>query len=200
MKEGPMSQAVELYKKDGSPAGVFYCSECRVVFPDQLQAENCHGERLCACGKKIEMRYHKSCSDCEYKQDRERLAAKELERFEKAKKITPAEYTGEWVFDADQYYASIEEALDRYLEGQEPEYVWACQNAGLPRASSDGIIEHLLDNAWEDADASDLNGVDELNAAIEAFNKANASIAVYLPDYTTAILVASKAASGSAAA
>jgi hypothetical protein len=42
---------------------------------------------------------------------------------------------------------------------------------------------------WEDAELGDLNGVDELQAAIDAFNKANRPVVCWMVDYSTAILI-----------
>ena len=184
-----MSKVVELFKKDGSPAGVFYCSECRAVFASKEQAENCHGERLCACGKKIEVRYHSECSICWSNKSQEEENKREAARFEKATKIPESEYTGEMVYDADKFYTDIDDAIDPYLPGQEPDYVWACKDVGVPLATTESLYENLIENMWEDADVSDLHGVDELEAAVTTFNEANKAVHVYQPDYTTAILV-----------
>jgi hypothetical protein len=188
-----MSEGIELYKKDGTETGVFYCSECRTVFASKEQADICHGERICACGATIKSRYQSQCDECWRKDSQEKEATKERERFEKATKIPYAEYKGEMVMDGDDYFNDLEEVLDRYLDGQEPEYVWACEDVGCPKANIDNIVENMLENMWEDADINDLNGVAELEAAVEAFNKANESIRVYIPDYTTAILIPNEA-------
>jgi len=184
-----MSQAIELFKQDGTPAGIYFCSECRIVHPTQDQAAWCHGERLCACGKQVTYGYYqRECNDCRWKKDKAEESAKEAERFEKATKIPEAEYAGEMVYCGDSYYESIEEAIDQFLEGQEPEYVWACKNQRIPRIDLEDVTCNLLDNMWEDAEISDLNGVDELSAALDAFNEANKSINVWFPDYSTAVL------------
>lgn len=185
-----MREAIELYKKDGSAAGIFYCSECRVVFKTKEEAGNCHGERHCECGKLIDDKFRSSCPECTSKVWAERETAKEMERFENAHKLSASEYEGDMVYVGEKFYESVEDAIDQYLEGQEPEYVWACRNVGVPIASSDGIVESLVENMWEDADSSDLNGLDELDEAIGKFNEANKSIRVFHPDYTTAILLA----------
>jgi hypothetical protein len=184
-----MSEAIELYKADGTTAGIFYCSECRCVAKTETEARNCCGQMLCECGKKIERKFYRECNDCQWERQKKESAAKEAERFEKAKKITEAEYAGDKVFVGDDYYDSVEDAVDGYLEGQEPEYVWACKDIGVPKATSEGIVEHLLESMWDDADHNDLNGLEELDAAIEKFNEANKSVSVYTPDYSTAILV-----------
>lgn len=188
-----MSEAIELFRKleDGSmvATGVFYCSKCRTVFPTESQARRCHGEVLCACGEKIEDRYGDLCPKCRMKEWKARDDAAEVQRFEKATKITEAEYKGEMVYLDDRYSDCVEDAIDDYLPGQEPEYVWACKDQGVPLANAESIYENVLENMWEDADVSDLNGVDELEAAVKAFNEANRSITVFVPDYSTAILV-----------
>jgi hypothetical protein len=190
-----MSEAIELYLADGRTAGIFYCSECRIVHKTEGEAQACHGVRLCECGAPCE-RYRSQCHECQSKQWLEESEKKEAERFAKASKIPANEYNGGWVFseDHDRYFDSVE-ALLEYIEddGEEgetaPEYVWACKDIGVPQAHIDSIMENCLDGMWEDADGSDLNGVEELQAAVDAFNEANKSISVYQVDYKTAILI-----------
>jgi hypothetical protein len=190
MDGGKMSEAIELHHKDGRSAGIFYCSECRAVYKTEAEASNCHGEKLCACGKKIERRYYYVCNDCQAEQWNKERTEKENARFEKARKIPASEYTGEMVYGLDdKYHDSIESALDDYIEGQEPEYVWACKNIGVPLATTESLYENLLENMWEDADVYDLNGVEELETEVTAFNEANKSISVWEPDYSLAILI-----------
>lgn len=184
-----MGEAVELYRQDGTATGVFYCSECRAVFSNEEQARLCHGERLCPCGEKSESRYSLQCSKCSREKFAKESRQREADRFEKAAKITEAEYGEGMVFDADQYYDSVEDAIDGYLDDQKPEYVWACRDIGVRPATLDGLIEDMLDGMWEDADHYDLNGIDELQKAVDAFNEANRSIHVWEPDYSRAILV-----------
>lgn len=185
-----MSQAVELYEKDGRATGFYFCSTCRIVYATKDKADWCHGEHLCACGKRIPQHERgRTCSECQSKEWREKDAKKEAERFEAATKITEAEYKGEHVYCGDKYYDSVEDAVDGYLAGQEPEYVWACKEHGIPTIDLEDVTTNILDNMWEDADTSDLNGIDELEAALALFNKANDPIQLWEPDYSTAILV-----------
>lgn len=185
-----MSQAVELYEKDGRATGVYFCSTCRVVYADKDGADWCHGERLCACGNKIPQHDRgRKCNECRSKEWQEKERKREAERFDAATKISESDYKGEHVYSNDKYYDSVADAIDGYLEGHEPEYVWACQDKRLPPIDLEDVTCNLLDNMWEDADTSDLHGIDELEAAIEAFNKANESILMWEPDYSIAILV-----------
>ena len=179
--------AIELFKQDGTTVGIFYCSVCRIVHRTKEEAEFCHGERICACDKKIETNYRHKCNACDIAESRSRAEKQEAERFEKAKKITEAEYTGDHVYCGDQYYESVDDAIDQYLEGQEPEYVWACHTHGIPTIDLEDCTTNIIDNMWDDANYDDLNGVEELEAALAAFNKANESIQLWEPDYSTAI-------------
>lgn len=188
-----MSEAIELYKQDGTAAGVFYCSECRAVFPNQNQAQACHGERICECGKKIEQRYRDRCNECDSREWRAKCAEKELERYEKAEKIPWSAYKRGMIYDGDNYYEDLEDVLDKYEEGQEPEYVWACKDIGVRKLHVEDVLENILEGMWEDADGGDLNGVVELDTAIREFNEANESISVWEVDYSTAILVEKEA-------
>lgn len=189
-----MGQAVELYKKheDGTieACGIFYCSECRVVHRTQDEANWCHGERRCACGNKIMQGYYqRQCSDCDHKEWKEKERQKELKRFDEATKIAYADYKGEWVYDNDKFYPELEDAIDGYLEGHEPEYVWACKRVGIPRIDLEDVTTNILNNMWEEAETGDLNGIEELEKALQAFNDANKDLPVYEVDYSTAILV-----------
>jgi hypothetical protein len=184
-----MSEAIELYKQDGTTAGIFYCSECRIVHKTKDEAEWCHGERLCSCGKKVTQGYYqRQCSECDSREWEEKERKKEAERFEAATKINWADYKGEHVYLGDEYYDSVEDAIDQYLEGQEPEYVWGCREHRLPKVDLDDVLCNLIDSMWDDADTSDLNGIEELEAAITAFNKANESIQMWEVDYSLAVL------------
>lgn len=188
--------AIELFHQDGKAAGVFYCSECRAVNSTKIGADRCHGEAFCAkCGAKV--RYGVVCSDCQHADFKIKEAAREAERFEKASKIPPDDYDGYVYYDAgphDGYFDSWDEfeewAEENYTDRSHwPEYVWACNDIGLRKASVSDITENILDGMWEDADEDDLIGIMELAAAIDAFNEANKGISFYQPDYTRAILV-----------
>lgn len=183
--------AIELFKGDGTAAGIFYCSQCRIVYDSKEKAEFCHEERLCACGNKIESIHSRQskCSHCEDIEWKEKERKRESERFEAAKKINATEYKGEHVFLGDQYYDSVEEVIDQFLEGQEPEYVWACADKKLPTIDLNDVTCNLVESMWQDAEVSDLNGVEELESALKAFNEANESIQLWEPDYSVAIIV-----------
>src|SRR6185503_934830 len=102
-----VSEAIELYKADGTAAGVFYCSECRAVFANREQAQGCHGERICECGGKIE-RYYSECFACRDRKWKAEQEVKERERFEKAEKVPYADYKGGMLYDGSNYHDDLE--------------------------------------------------------------------------------------------
>ena len=120
-----------------------------------------------------------------------RSAELDKERFAKAQKIEAWD-GGAWL--DDRYFSSMEDLCDHLeCEGHEwPQYVWAAK----PQTVIDGldvsdVVEHqICDRGWEDMDTGDLNGVSELQAALDRFVEANASVKSYEPDYRTAILLA----------
>jgi hypothetical protein len=170
-----MSEAIELYKQDGTAAGVFFCSECRAVFPNQGQAQGCHGERLCTCGKKIERRFYAKCDACSSVEWQERRTAEERARFDAAKKIAYADYGDGMIYDGDKYFDDVEALKDHYFDSPVPAYVWACKDVGIPKLQLDDVIEPLFDGMWEEADANDLHGTVDLD--------------LWEPDYSTVILL-----------
>ena len=98
------------------------------------------------------------------------------------------------LYDGNEYFNGLEELEGDYFDSALPEYVWACKDIGVTQATTDSLYENMLENMWEDADVNDLNGVDELEAAVTAFNEANANISVWEPDYTIAVLIPAKQA------
>ena len=184
-----MSEAIELYKKvedeEMKPCGIFYCSKCRSVHGSQKEANECCVPRLCACGKQLE-RYQTICDQCQEAKE----VKCEQDRFNAAKKVHESEYTGSRIFYNDKFYSDVESLLEQLEDDgvEPPSYAWACENVGIPKASLSDVTDRVVENMWEGASESDLNGLDELEAAINAFNDANKSVSMWEVDYSTAVL------------
>lgn len=183
--------AIELFHADGKPSGIWYCSECRAVHNQERSAKSCHGTTHCeTCGKELGKRqpyYRTQCQECSDKEWREKRAKEEFDRYTKAVKIKASEYTGPQVFFNDRYYETVEDAIDGCDEPTE--YIWSAKDVGLRKASIEDLVNCVLEEAWEDADIDDLNGVEELQKAVDVFNEANAGVSVYMVDYHEALVL-----------
>lgn len=182
--------AQELFNQDGSSAKVWYCQKCRIVHKTKAWADQCCPP--CACGAEREKGYA-YCRPCLDRRESER----EQEKFAKAQKIPAKDYAG-WVFCDGTGNSGYHESVDEFLEywednrdedDEKPEYVWACEENHFVFVDVADITERICENGWEDMDPDSLNGLKELEAAIDAFNKANESVVSYDPDYTRAIIL-----------
>lgn len=183
--------AVELFHADGKSSGIWYCSECRAVYNNHHAAQSCHGITYCEdCGKELGKRqpyYRTQCDECDRKKWREKQDKEEFDRYTKAVKIKASDYTGPQVFFNEHYYETVEDAIEEC--DKPPEYVWSAKDIGLKKATIEDLVERVLEEAWEDADIDDLEGVDELQSAVDGFNEKNAGISVYMVDYNEAIVL-----------
>lgn len=183
--------AIELFHADAKSAGVFYCAKCRYVARSKDDADKCCEPTKCRyCGKPSGRQHWLCCDACQKINDEK----KESERFQKAKKVT--EWDG-WVYldgtGRDGFSESVAEFRENWEDDHEcdelPEYVWACKQNHFAVADVSDITERIADNAYEDFEPDDLNGLDELKSAIEKFNEANKDIVSYEPDYNIAVLL-----------
>jgi hypothetical protein len=157
--------AIELFlEKDGEykPAGIWYCSECRIVKGDanggKEEADKCCSPKFCAdCKEDLGDRksYSLICSPCRQKRNK----AKEDEAFEKAEKVLPEEWDS-WVWTDDTghndgYFESVEALIewfnDAIEDGEEDAMPCYCWTTVEEKASyrHDWIIEHICENGWE---------------------------------------------------
>lgn len=67
-------------------------------------------------------------------------------------------------FGVEQMYHELEEARDDGLDWVQP-----CK-VTYPRIDIDAVLEAVIEEMFEDASVDDLYGVDDLDAAIKAFN------------------------------
>lgn len=115
--------------------------------------------------------------------------SKEKSRFEKAEKVKTWD---SFVYHDDHYAASVEELLCRFdSEAEWPEYVWATEpTVVIPSLDVSDVVEHhVCERGWEDMDTDDLEGVAELQAALDRFVEANKGVCSYHPDYKKAVLL-----------
>jgi hypothetical protein len=119
-----------------------------------------------------------------------RSSEQEKAHFAKAAKVESWD-GGAWL--GDRYFSSMDELCDHIESHGEkwPEYVWAARpQTVIGSLDVAGVVENqITDRGWEDMETSDLNGVAELQAALDRFVEANAAVHSYVTDYSTAILL-----------
>jgi hypothetical protein len=176
--------AIELHHADGRTAGVWYCEKCKCVSATKFAADECCLPRKCACGKECEPGWA-ICEEC---RESARLI-REAQRFEKAEKLT--EWDGHLFIDGfgSEYFDDIDAIVCDWECGDgdtPPAYAYACKKTPMVDRDSSDVVECI--EGYEDWDG-ELNGVEELEEAIQKFNKANADKYLLEPDYSKVILL-----------
>ncbi len=123
-------------------------------------------------------------------------AQSEAYRFERATKVSDRDHSG-GVWWGDDYFSEMEEMLDTLMWNCDdpediPEYVWAAEpKVVIPSLDVGDVVENwVCDRGWEDFDwEHDLNGVTELQAALDAFVTTNKGVVSYEPDHKLAVVI-----------
>lgn len=148
---------IVLVQKDNPASKENYaCGKCHQFWGgEQKLADECCGQRICECGTTITEKHFTVCAECRAKREVEREAA----LFEKATKVTLAEYEHEVVYwegsgsgDMGDGFWSID-ALLEHCEQEEielPEYVWGCTPKQMMLDGTD-IVSRELEDAYENA-------------------------------------------------
>lgn len=140
---------------------IYACTEDVAMDEARKAAENCY-----------ECRTHNICTECGKECEKLYTARPDCRRKKKLARCTtvPASEVKEcYGFDSDQFYYSVEEAIEDGCALAHP--------AELRHFNLDPerVLESILDDHFEDASESDLKGVDALYNAIEKFNAAQTS-------------------------
>jgi hypothetical protein len=183
---------IPLFHEDGKTAGIFYCSQCRIVARTREAAEQCCAPAKCsACGAEAKQ-YYTKCEAC-LSADR---IKREADRFEKAEKVES--WDGPVYCDSigwnEGYFRDLGELEDWIADQYEedgiaiPPYAWACNSIPFCQVDIDRIIENATQEAFEDWDG-ETEGYAELKAAIEKFNEANKALVSWKPNYKLAVVL-----------
>lgn len=191
--------SVQLFLPDGRQSGVFFCGKCRIVHRTEFAAEDCCAPRICSCGASIPRSENRTvCLTCREAKDK----ARELARFEAAEKIDASNWFGAVYVDSigynEGYFHNVDwlsEHLDDMADEEEeferPTYAFACSEIQFANISIEDVLAHISEdeNTPEDFSTDDLDGLDELETAVEVFNLKNAGKVSYVPDYKKAIIL-----------
>jgi hypothetical protein len=166
-------KAQQLFKQDGTPIDAWYCADCGKIYADKrLADEICCKPNMCdECGTPLKTGRLR-CDPCQ-------LAY----WFNKAEKVT--EYD-DVMYDPrdDRFFLEMDEITD-WFEGNGfamPEWVFTCKEVYMRRVDANDVIEMAVADLHDEA-ADDIDGKDELNAALSAFYEANKNIKSYYPNY-----------------
>lgn len=147
---------------------IYACKDARAHDEARRAAEACCAPRHCACGTEIE-KYWTMCHTC---RERKKLqAAAIVTDYDGPVHIDG--YRGSW---GEGYSGSAAELLEACMDWDEdpPAYCHPCKGSPL-RLDIERIIESALDDQHEDAHEQ-VEGYDELAAAVEAFNEAQTCV------------------------
>lgn len=184
--------AIQLIRPDnGLSVRIWACGNCG----DTNEAKGLVDLCCCpcaTCGGQITRGDMGKCWECRRKQ----FASNEHARFARlaAEAKRDPDWTG-WIYSdeynggSDGFFESPEdfmerltEDIDRDMELRRPEFVWATTSRPIVNIDADDVIGLITDDRPENWEESDLSGVDELKAAIAAFNAANMAL-MYEPDF-----------------
>jgi hypothetical protein len=158
----------QLFLADGKPIKPHVCGKCNRIWESKDSAERCCTCSYCHeyCAWKGGATTHTACQDKQY-------AKADAEALERATLIS--DYDGPFLMD-ERYFADAEELFDYYADEELPEEGHCCV-AEKPFIDIGSVIEGLdMHEDWEPV------GYDELAAAVDAWNKANAGNVTWYED------------------
>lgn len=188
-----------LHKPDGEKTEYSVCAVCGQLARGETNFDI--SERCCTClecglplGQERLCRslYHDAC----HKSMRSRS---ERQRFDKAQLV--ADYEGPVYLEGfgsgsygDGYFVTVDELaehLDNCLEESDtrPRFAFCCEST-TPCLDLGSVLESLTEEMFEDA-IDHLHGVDDLQAAVDAFNDANGGVLSWGADYSRKVEIPS---------
>lgn len=190
IKERLKAEFVPLFHEDGKSARVGYSKKTKVIYKD--------------IDALIDDHYRDDIKTEEERNTLHKLrliewseqeAKREFERFEKAKKIKYSEWPGEQFYDGEDYHPDIETFFEAVSETfgfdyeKYPKYVWATKKKPyITEKDAFGIYENDLEDLSEECDWP-VEGVKDLQEALNEFVESNEDNVAYWPDYTIALLI-----------
>jgi len=155
---------IQLALPDGRPTQeAWLCSACTRVWTDKDSASRC-----CTCSYCGSFKTWTSGAtvhlECQVQKSKEadRVA------LEKAELV---EWDGGPIYFDDKVYDSPEDVLDAFLEGHAPEFIFATEQTNF-FFDLDGALENACDQHHDDM-RDNLEGIDELQSAVDKFNEQN---------------------------
>jgi hypothetical protein len=175
----------ELTFKGDDQVKCFACSECGQLYGllSRDQAMRCCNWRCDTCGEKTS-NFRTTCNGC---QDAQK-SIRDVERYEKAKKILWQDYQG-MMFRDGEYFQDLDD-VDSHYGDERPDYVYATVRIDL-KFDAGGVLGEALSAAYDDAyDDLRQSEIDRLQKLLDEWCEmqgmhwfeSNESVAVILPE------------------
>ena len=186
--------AYQLFREDGTPARVWMCASCGKGYHGKSEeiAERCC--RCDVCGEPLDKAKdfsgrHRNCQTIRSRE----IAMKRIEKAEKLDSWDGPVFNDEHGNGDDtDYYESVENMIDDLLSrGRKlPEYAFVCEVEPAVNIDLSRIIDNIeLPGEMDDTVLNVLDGIPELEAAIDKFNAANDEIKTWREDYSRVVRV-----------
>lgn len=187
IKERIKGEFVPLFTKKGKPVDVGYNKTTRLVYKnvdEMVSIASHHTEE--------ESKAIRDARRRQFEKDADQI---ELKRFEKAKKIKLSEYTGEQFFFNEGFDVDIETILDDFFNiygadySKYPRYVWATKpEPYIVSRDAFDVYENDLGDLSDECDWP-VEGVKDLQKALDEFAECNEHNKAYWADYDLALLI-----------
>lgn len=198
IKERLKGEFTPLFLENGKPANVGYSSKTNVVYKDEDQLINQYWKSVATEEEGKIIREQESI------QFQERCAVQEKAKFDKAEKIKFSEFKGQTTLffsehyggGSEGYFDELEMLFDSIIEDVGfdydlwPTYIWSTRKVPLisKKHAFDDVYEHDLEETFEGSEHH-IEGVKDLQKALDGFVEANKDNCAYWPDYSTALLI-----------
>jgi len=194
MKE--QNEITPLYKKGEDKPALYHVPSTGGAYYTMEQAHYALNKpRLCECGAEISTKYYCICESCRQR----KRAEEERLRFDQATKVNISDYQEDMVSyndisDMGDFFNHCVEQMS--YDEDLPKYVWGTVRNQIVVLYLDQILEdaECRGNPYEDYERR-LDGVEELQTAVQAFNEANRdnhSNWVWNEDRKTAVILDEK--------
>lgn len=179
IRERLKNKFIPLFLEDGKPAEAGYHADTKIIYKDVDAIMNDYYRNNFRTKEE-----EKRLSEIRREESDKKELEKESIMFEKAKKIKFSEWKGDQFFDGENY---LDDVCDIPAD---VEYVWATKK--MPYITKKDASDVYSSNIEDDLDPEydwPVDGVEELQKALDDFVEINKTNTAYWPDYDLALLI-----------
>ena len=187
IKERIKGEFIPLFTKEGKAVDVGYNKTTKLVYKDV--------DQMVSIASHHTEEETKAISEARHKRFEIEAAKKEAATFQKAEKKKFAEWKGEMIFYGEDHYGELCDLLESMFElygvnfDLYPEYVWATKpEAYITKKDAFEVYERDLEDKTDECDLP-VEGVEDLQKALDEFYECNKENILHWPDYSLALLI-----------